>query len=91
MQIVVQNVNYKKIHLELISAGLKVLNLSNDAPSNSDIAQIATITFAVGTNMQLVQSIIDAHDPTPLPAPIPYKERLEELEQMVNILLLGGV
>lgn len=53
-------VNTNKLHDELISNGVIPLLVES-------IDDITYITFEQNTNMESVQQIIDAHDPTPLP------------------------
>lgn len=77
----VSDVNYSKLHAELIAANISVLELSNDADDSSYIAPNAWIKLSSETDMHIVQSILDAHDPTPLPQPI------SEIEQLANHVL----
>ena len=82
---IIKNVNVNKLHDEFINAGIKpfpVLQLENDD---------GDFTFPKDTDMNLVQQIIDAHDPTPLPPKPSEKERLEALEQALLEMVLGGV
>ena len=91
----VENVNPNKLHDELLNANIDVLTLSHDiTPEMREqgqyIAENTWITFAEGTDMDLVQQIIDAHDPTPLPQPPTAEERLESAEQAIIMLMMEG-
>ena len=69
-----------KLHQELIDAGIddnKMLVRSLEG--DSEIGAI--IKFADGVDMQLVQQIIDAHDPAPIPSTPTEIERIAQLEQ----------
>ena len=82
---IIKKCNVNKLHDEFINAGIKpfpVLQLENDD---------GDFTFPKDTDMNLVQQIIDAHDPTPLPPKPSEKERLEALEQALLEMVLGGV
>lgn len=46
-------------------------------------------TFAEGTDMELVQQIIDAHDPTPLPLQPTQDDYLLDLDFRLSIIELG--
>lgn len=60
---ILENVNRNKLHQELADAGV-LCNVF--ALNNTQIG--AEISFGDGTDMDLVQQIIDAHDPTPIPS-----------------------
>ncbi len=82
---IISNCNVNKLHNEFIQVGIKpfpVLVLEN---GDGDF------TFSKGTDMDLVQQIIDAHEPTPLPQLPSEKERLEALEQAMLEIALGGI
>ena len=78
------NVNTEKLHDELIKNGIKTLLVES-------LDNKTWITFDDDVNMDLVQQIIDAHDPTTLPQPPSEKERLEALEQAMLEMILGGM
>lgn len=92
---ILQNVLRNKLHQELVNGGVGVTTVF--AIDDSEYG--ANITFDNGTNMELVQQIIDAHDPTPIPALLSETEllRLEmarsnaEMFEMVVSLMTGGV
>ena len=67
MKIECMNVNTNKLHDELIKAELVPLLVESKEDKT-------WITFADGTDMTAVQTIIDGHDPTPLP-PQPTEKR----------------
>lgn len=85
------NVNTNKLHGELISHGIHPILVENDLDieSSQTIADNTYITFAVDTDMQLVQSIIDAHDPTPNPPAPTADDFLLDIELRVTMLELG--
>ncbi|SKB36258.1 hypothetical protein SAMN02745120_1036 [Acetoanaerobium noterae] len=60
----IENVLRNKLHDELIEKGI-VLKSIEAIVGDSQIG--ADIDFAAGIDMDLVQQIIDTHDPTPLP------------------------
>lgn len=74
--------NINKLHDELIVKGIKPLLIES-------LNDKTWVTFADNTDMDLVQQIIDAHDPTPLP-PLKTREQiLEERLQVTEDALLG--
>lgn len=82
---IVNNCNVNKLHDEFIKAGIypfPVVVLEN---GDGDF------TFPEGTDMELVQQIIDTHDPAPIPPKPTPEERLEALEAAMLELILGGV
>ena len=83
---IIENVLRNKLHDELCANGINPKSV--DAIEGTKPIG-ASITFEEGTDMELVQQIIDNHDPTPLPPPLSDKERIEELEQIVADLILG--
>lgn len=85
---IMKNVNVNKLHNEFIENGIRpfpVLELENGE---------GDFTFESDTDMNLVQQIIDAHEPTPLPTPLTENEllKISQAEQFETILeLLGGM
>lgn len=88
---IVNNVNPNKLHDELINAGLPPILVTNDRKEGQIVAENTWIIFEDGTDMNLVQQIIDAHDATPLPPKPSEKERLEALEQAMIEMIMGGM
>lgn len=82
---IVKNVHRGKLHQELVDSGIVVLNV--DAIDKTDFG--ADITLESDVDMTLVQEIISKHTPVPPEEPLSYNERIKELEQIVNSLLLG--
>lgn len=81
------NVNTNKLHDELINEGINPILVES-------LEEKTWITFAENTDMDLVQQIIDTHDPTPLPASLSEldKLRIAQAEQFEYLLeLLGGM
>ena len=68
------NVHRNKFHQELVNAGIEVISAIaiDDSPLGIDII------FGEDVDMNHVQKIIDAHDPTPLPQPKSEVEKLKE-------------
>ena len=58
---IIKNCNVNKLHDELRKAGIKPFPVFELENGDGDF------TFADGTDMELVQQIIEKHDPTPLP------------------------
>jgi hypothetical protein len=82
---IINNANVNKLHDEFRQAGINpypVFELENGD---------GEFTFPAGTDMDLVQQIIDAHDPTPSPSQPNDKERIEALEIAMLDIVLGGV
>lgn len=94
--IIYKNIHRNKLHQELIDGGIDATKITVKALDGTDYG--ASIDFADGTDMTLVQSIIEAHDPTPIPsAPSEVEQiRLEvarsnaEMFEAV-IALMGGM
>ena len=81
---IIKDVNVNKLHDEFIRAGIQPWPVFED--DNGD----GNFTFPEDTDMELVQQIISAHDPSPTPPPPSNRERLEVLEQAMLDLILGG-
>lgn len=82
--------NLSKLHDEILAAipalkpelgGMAIIRVES---KNNDI----WITVPDDTNEQAIQAVIDAHDPTPLPAP---KTELEILQETVDQLVLDSL
>ena len=91
MKITLQNVNTNKLHDELIVSGIVPLLVES-------LENTTWITFEDNTDMDLVQQIIDAHDPTPLPPqPTEFdKIRIESAQANAELFemmlsMLGGI
>ena len=67
MKITIHDVNPNKLHDEIISANITPLIVENDLKENEYIAENTWVSFENGTDMELAQQIINAHDPTPMP------------------------
>lgn len=87
----INNANPNKLHNEFINAGIVPVSVKNDSKIDEYIAEHTWIIFAEGTDMVIVQQIIDAHDPTPLPLPKTDAEKIADLEaeNMMNMLALA--
>lgn len=88
-----EHVLRNKLHQELVNAGIKVISVVALDDTNFG----ANITFAGDVDMDAVQQIIDAHNPTPPPLPLSEidKIRLEQAQanaELVQlIMMMGGV
>ena len=85
----IKNINSKKLYTELAEIGVQISKMQNDAKEGEQIAMNTWVLFEDGTDMELVQQIIDAHDPTPLPPPKAETEILKERLQTTEDALLG--
>jgi hypothetical protein len=75
-------VNTNKLHDELIKAG--VIPILVESKDND-----TWITFADGTDMTVVQTVITAHDPTPLPPQPTEADYLVDLDYRLSMIELG--
>ena len=80
---IIEYVHRNKFQNELQNASIDTIAVS--AIDDSEIG--CKVIFVDGTDMELVQQIITAHDPTPLPSKPTEAERIEMLEDTVNFLL----
>lgn len=81
---ILNNVNQNKLHQELINAGIEV-----DKIKVFTLMDDVHLTLSDDVDMQLAQSIIDAHDPTPIPPAPTQDDFLIDLELRMTILELG--
>jgi hypothetical protein len=91
---IVNNVIPNKLHQELINSGVECSVFHNLEDGRYYIGD-CEIMFAENTDMNLVQQIIDAHDPTPLP-PQPTTEELQieyniDLDYRISLIEMGLV
>jgi len=82
---IIKNCNVNKLHDEFRNAGIKPYPVYVLENGDGDF------TFEEGTDMELVQQVIDAHNPEPLPPQPTEKERLEALEQAMLEIIIGGI
>lgn len=95
---VIKNINPNKLHDELLQKGINPIMVRNDLLQGEYIAQNTWITFEEGTDMELTQGVINNHDPSPLPQPLPEVEKLRieqakanaELIELMMSILGGG-
>lgn len=87
MRIEYLNVNTNKLHDELINAEIVPLLVESKDDKT-------WITFADDTDMTAVQSVIEAHNPEPLPMPLTdngiLQQKVAQLEQIIDTMLTGG-
>lgn len=57
------NVNPNQLHDELLEAGIEVVLLEHDKKESAFIADNTWITFHEGTDMEVVNQVIDNHEP----------------------------
>ena len=84
MVVICNNVNPTKLHDELILNGIVPLTLEEDKNEGDYVAENTWITFAEGTDMDLAQQIIDAHNPTPVATPPTELEILKQENEMLK-------
>lgn len=85
---IIENILRDKFHDELINAGIRpkfVGSIDNDSQLG------AVIKFEEGTDMVLVQQIIDTHDPTPLPKQLTENEIIMLAIADLAEIVLGGM
>lgn len=89
MRVLYQNVNHQKLSAELAAANIEMILIENDTKNNT------WITYSENANMETVQQIVTAHDPTPLPLPISQQDLVNQLGSQVaqlkiQIMLMQG-
>ncbi|MGE7115133.1 hypothetical protein [Lysinibacillus sp. NPDC047702] len=93
--IVATNINVNKLVNEFVAQNVIPKDVSSDLINDEVLAKTATFTFADSTDIDLVQSIIDAHDLAPIPSPKSetelLKERLEATEQALLQIMFEGM
>ena len=77
MKVRYQNVNCQKLSAELAAANIEMILIENDTKNNT------WITFAENVNLETVQKIVTAHDPTPLPLPISSQDLIDQLGSQI--------
>lgn len=88
----ISNVNHNKLYDEMITAKIEI----KLAERPSDTIGSSVFYFADGTDIQLVQQIIDEHDTAPLPRPLSDIEKLRLEQAQANselvqlIMMMGG-
>lgn len=87
MKIEIKNVNPTKLHDELIKASLAPLLVENDLVQGENVAVNTWLTYPDDANVQAIQTVIDAHDSTPLQQPPTAEERLIALEDAMLMLI----
>ena len=90
--ITVKNINPNKLIDEFVSNKIQILACEHNLSHVLYIAEETNITFDKNVDMDLVQKIIDAHDPTPSP-PQPIVEDFNlEIDYRVTMLeMIGGI
>lgn len=83
-----KNVNPTKLVDELVAHGIIPVLVKHDRKEGEHIAENTWITFADDADMDLVQQVIDAHDPSPLPRPETPEQRIAALEDENAFLAL---
>lgn len=87
---IVNNIVPNKLHQELADAGVNC-SISHNLEDGRYFVGGCEIKFADNTDMVLVQQIIDSHNPTPLPKLPTTEERLQQAEDTILYLLMGGM
>lgn len=88
---IINNVNPNKLHDELINAGITPILVRHNRIDSEIIAESTEIIFAETTDLTAVQAVIDAHNPEPIPQEPTDKERIAQLEQIIDTMLTGGI
>jgi hypothetical protein len=83
-----KSMNPNKLYDELADAGIKPIMVWSDIKKGDYIADNVKIDFTDDVDMELVQQIIDKHDPTPIPKP---KSELDILRETVDMLVLSSL
>lgn len=84
----IKSMNPNKLYDELVGTGIIPVMVWSDIKKGDYIADNITIEFEDDTDMELVQQIIDTHDPSPMPEP---KSELEILRETVDMLVLSSL
>lgn len=93
MSVIINSVNPTKLLSEFTAANIIWCNATNDLMYDDNgvattyMANL-TVDFAVGTDMQLVQQVIDEHDPTPSELQPTREEVLEQELARTNEMIL---
>ena len=91
----IEKVNPSKLVDEFIASGISIVNNSNNLKYENGIARshIGTLSadFAKGTDMELVQQIINTHDPTPSLEPLTENEMIMLAIADLAEIVLGGI
>lgn len=80
---IIEDINVNKLHDEFIKKGIRPFPVLDLGDGSGDFV------FPEGTDMTAVQSIIDAHDPTPLPPQPNQDDYLLDLDFRLSMLELG--
>lgn len=83
-RMIIENCNVYKLHDEFINAGIKPFPVFLLENGEGDF------TFSENTDMDLVQQIIEAHDPTPLPQQLTENEMIMLAIADLAEIVLGG-
>lgn len=89
MEKIYTGVNPLKLHAELIDNHIGIM-------LSTSIDDTLTVSFADDVNLNLVQQIVEAHDPTLLPQPLSDFEKLRLEQAQANtelvqlIMMMGG-
>lgn len=83
------NVNTNKLHDELINAGIMPLLVESNMIKGEYIAEKTWITFSDDVDMTVVQTVIDAHNPVPLPPQPTEFDYLIDLDFRISMIELG--
>lgn len=85
---IIKDVHRNKLHNELLAKDINLIGVF--AIDDTDYG--AEINFDDGTDMTLVQSVLDTHDPTPIPTINPEDVLNAKIEvQTINTLIDLGV
>lgn len=83
----ITNINPQKLYHDFIMAGVSIVNITNDLKGDQHIADNTWITFEEETDMELVKSILNNHDPSPTLTQPTTEQRIAGLEATILRLL----
>lgn len=82
-----KGVHRNKFHQELVDAGIQVIYAFGIDDSPYGIK----LHLAEGYDEQKLKAVLDAHNPSPPLEPLSREDRVAEMEQMINLILIGGM
>lgn len=77
-------VNPHRFHQEMIYAGITPVLVEFEVSKDEYIAEKTWVTFDENVDIDLVNQIVEAHDPTPLPIPLSQEEIINQLQAQVE-------
>lgn len=81
----IKNVNPDKLLDEFVGKGIIPVTVKHNRDYSEYIAKVTWVSFSEDTDMELVQKIIAAHDPTPLTKEPTEMERLRQENRLLKV------